>query len=131
MTDLAQALTKAVYDRLRAQIPPSTNVAQHPSANSAPPLVMISDLTLNDSGAKSTRLFRVDLTVIAWVRGQSRAPLNALHAQIAGALDDWRPANTAAVLFQPLRLQTQSAELQPEGDSYVGVSRFSTFVQPA
>ena len=114
-TDFQGAVEKAVYDRLTAQVS-GAGVWQNVPDNTAPPVVIISDVDFENEGDKDAPLLRFSVTVTSIVSGRSRKPLNALQAQVLAALDRWRPTATASVRFGEVTVETGTGqEVQTEG----------------
>jgi len=128
VSDLQQALEKALFDRLTAAVTLAT-VFQHVPENHAPPVVIIADMNVDDQGSKDAPLDRFEFEIVAVVHGPARAPLNALQAEIRAALDRWQPAPAGAVTFGAVSFLTGSGNLLPEEIIYYGTQRFACFVQ--
>jgi len=121
MADFAGAVEKAVFDRLSAQVTLAP-VFQNVPDNTAPPVVIVSDIDFENEGDKDAPLLRFSVTITAIVAGRGRKPLNALQAQVLAALDRWRPTATASVSFGEARIETATGqEVQLEsGPIYFG-----------
>lgn len=132
MTDYAQAVQQAVYDRLCAQVT-LARVYQHVPQDTPPPVVFLGDIDFENEGSKAEPLLRFSVQVMAVIAGPGRKPLNALMAEVFAALDEWRPDDTAAVAFGEVSLGAATVqEIQGEhGPIYFGQHSATLWVQAA
>lgn len=115
MADYQGAVEKAVFDRLTAQVT-LASVFQNVPDNTAPPVVIVSDVDFENEGDKDDPLLRFSVTLTSIVSGRGRKPLNALQAQVLTALDQWRPTATASVSFGEVRVESGTGqEVQTDG----------------
>lgn len=109
MTDVQSAVEKALYDRIRAQVPDVPGF-QHVPDDTAPPVWFIGDVTFENEGEKAGALLRFDVSLVAFIAGPSRKPMNLLQSRIFDALNDWRPTDTAEVIFGPVQVISSSSQ---------------------
>lgn len=130
MTDFQSEVEKAIFDRLVAQVT-GAQVFQHVPDNTPPPVVIVSDVLVDDEADKDSPLFRFDIQILCVVAVPGRKSLNALQAQVREALNDWKPAATALALFGEVKVNTSSGqEIQaPQGPVYYGQQSAVVYVQ--
>lgn len=122
MPSALDATEKAAFALLSAGGDIGAPVYQHVPEDSATPVIIIGDLTSAPLDAKDDADRRIAMTIVTVVEGEERKPLlelqDAIEQRIAGirtVQDGWRLSFTFA---------GASAVLAPEGDAYVGESRF-------
>jgi hypothetical protein len=130
VADLQNALEKALFERLSAQLPGVT-VAQHVDQDAPAPLVIIGEIVLTEVGAKATRLTRAEVDIVTEVHATQRKPLNTLQSRVHAALDAWRPAATAQAQFGVMTSLTTVGAMGADAASYFGSQRFQIMVQAA
>ncbi|MDX3908421.1 MAG: DUF3168 domain-containing protein [Sphingobium sp.] len=122
MVSASDAVEKASYATLSAGGDIGAPVFQHVPEDTDPPVIIIGDIEATPIGGKDDPDRRVALTVITVTEAEERKPLldlmNAVETRLDGARlqeNGWKLSFTFV---------GSSAVLTPEGDGYVGESRF-------
>lgn len=130
MPDLKLAAQSAVFAALN--VPAVTGLApvyQHTPDDTQPPVVIIGDMNAEAVGGKEGGFDRIDFEILTLVRAPGREHLTPLMAAVRAQLDEQALSQADAALSRP-RFEGDSDEILEDGNTYLGVQRFSLFAQP-
>lgn len=129
MSDFATSVQNAFFTALNvASVTSLATVLQHVPEDTQPPLVILSQITLEPFGGKAGGLDKAIVEIVCLFRGPKRAGLYAIQAAVRAVIDQ-QPISAAGVtLSVPFHISTDSDQLE-DGVTYLGTQRFEVFVQ--
>ena len=132
MIDLMTAGQNAVIAALQASTDPALGpVLENVKVNTTPPYNRVGDITSENDAGKGEQRERLTVEVHSVVQAFSRAPLLAMMHAVRNALDGV-VLTAAGVAFSPVEFVTASAATpRLDATTYVGLSTFSFFAEPA
>jgi len=124
MTSAIDATEAATFTALDGNVVGST-IYQHVPEDTPPPVTIIGDMEAVPLGAKDDKDRRVSLTLVTIVEAEERKPLSAIQDQLETLLD----GKTFTVPGWRLSFVFESADgaQLPDGETYLGNSRFTVF----
>jgi hypothetical protein len=132
MIDLISATASAVFAALNAAIDPATAlVTQHVLENQEPPLIIIGAIDSENQAGKGEQFERIVLEVQSIYRGEGRAPLLVMMAEIRSALDGQPIVAAGVSLAAPRYLTASASDVAADGVTYAGITQFEIYAEPA
>jgi hypothetical protein len=125
MTSAQNATEAAVYAALSADGVLSWPIYQHVPEDTPPPVNIIGDMTgepLEDKGGGDER---IELTIDTVYQGEARKPVLDEQDKISAALDE-KTLTVTGWTIRPVKLSAD-ALLLPDGETYLGTTRFTVF----
>ncbi len=122
MSEGMNAVEAAVYAAL-AGAGLSWPVYQHVPEDTPPPVNIIGDMSAEPLDSKDGDDARVSLDVQSVFQGEARKPVLDEQARIITALDE-AVLSSGGFTVRPL-LETADAVLLPDGETYLGTTRFT------
>lgn len=127
---LMRATQRGAIVALNAATPPAP-VLEHVPQGTEPPYIRFGDITAEPIGSKSDPARLVSFELHSVTRGTSRTQLFELMDFVETVLGGAELID-AGTNFQPTIIETSSASgAGPDGVTYVGLSTFSVFAEPA
>jgi hypothetical protein len=93
-------------------------------------IVLVHSVSLDPIGGKDGGLDQATATLITLVRKPDPAALYTLQAAVRDQLDGQPVAAFGALLSSPIMVSSE-VELLEDGETYMGIQKFETIVQPA
>lgn len=124
MSDAQNATEAAIFAALSAG-GLAWPVHQHVPEDTPPPLNIIGDMSGAPLGDKDSRDELIELEISTIYQGEARKPVLAEQAKIVAALDEQELTVTGWTI-RPLK-ESASAFLMPDGETYLGTTRFTVF----
>jgi len=131
MPDLKLAAQDAIYDLLNAT-PTVTDVGpvwQHAPEELEPPYTIIGDMSASPIGGKDGGLDRIEFEILTVRREPGREFLTPMMAAVRDTLEGAELTSADAVLSPPV-FESDEDDLLDDGQTYIGVQRFSLIAQP-
>jgi hypothetical protein len=125
MSEAQNACEAAVYATLAAAAL-AYPVHQHVPEDTAPPVNIIGDLSGEPLADKGGGDERIDLAITTVVQGEARKPVLDEQAKIIAALDGQALTAAAGWTIRP-QYTSGDAVLLPDGETYLGTTRFTVF----
>lgn len=125
MSEAQNATEAAIYAALSAgglAFP----VYQHVPEDTPPPVNIIGDISGEPLGVKGDADERIELTITTVVQAEQRKPVLAEQARILAALDGATLTGVAGWTIRPVKA-SGDAVLMPDGEHYLGTTRFTIF----
>ena len=130
MTDLKLAAQDAIFDKLSAALAGlNVPVYQHAPENQEPPVVLIGAMRAEPVGGKDGGLDRIEMEILSYVRAPGREHLTPVMTLVRETLEE-QPLTADDVLLSAPVFEGDEDDLDEDGQTYVGVQRFSLFAQP-
>lgn len=124
MSDAQNATEAAVYTALAAGSL-SYSVYQHVPEDTAPPVNIIGDIAGEPLGDKAGVDERIELSITTVYQGEARKPVLTEQQKIIAALDG-KSLTSGSWTIRPEKMSADAVML-PDGETYVGTTRFTIF----
>lgn len=127
MADTRQALLEALFTALNGNV--GAPVYSSVPDNTAPPVVIIDQLSAENIGGKGSPLDQYSVEIVTVVKAKSREPLNTVMAAIRTALEDQTITATGYSFSRPAFLTADESMI--DDGVMIGRSRFQVIAQTA
>ena len=124
MSDAQNATEAAVYTALAAG-GLSYSVYQHVPEDTAPPVNIIGDISGEPLGDKGGDDERIEVSISTVYQGEARKPVLTEQQKIIAALDG-KSLTSGSWTIRPEKLSAD-AVMMPDGETYLGTTRFTVF----
>lgn len=130
--DLMTIVQDALFAAMSEHIPAMFGGAhQHVLQDTKPPLNIIGAMDLSNEGGKDEQFERFQAEIQSIYRGADRRELlRQMHA-VRLALDGRALNAQGASLRAPAFLDASVSDVGPDGQTYVGISNFEIYAEPA
>ena len=124
MSDAQNATEAAIYTALAAG-GLSYSVYQHVPEDTAPPVNIIGDISGEPLGDKGGDDERIEVSISTVYQGEARKPVLTEQQKIIAALDG-KSLTSGSWTIRPEKLSAD-AVMMPDGETYLGTTRFTVF----
>jgi len=124
MSDAQNATEAAIFTAL-SEGGLSWPVHQHVPEDTPPPVNIIGDMSGTPLGDKESGDEQIEVEITTVYQGEARKPVLDEQAKIIAALDEQHLAVTGWTI-RPVK-ESASAFLMPDGETYLGTTRFTVF----
>jgi Protein of unknown function (DUF3168) len=131
MPDLRDAAQTAIVEALSGAPAVTLPVWQHVPEEQQPPFHVIDKMSAEPWGGKGGGLDRIEFDLLTVVREPGREHLTPHMATARAVLEGQALPPQPGVALSSPAFEADDDDLLEDGQTYVGVQRFSLFAQPA
>ncbi len=136
MIDLLQGAQDALFAALKPvelmpDLPTGLGVYQHLPEQTQPPFIVIGMMTSENESVPCEQLEQITAEVHGVYRGEDRAPLLAMLHAVRAVLE-YQTITAPGITFESVNfVRTDVGEALADGVTYVGLSTYKFYAQPA